>query len=116
VPHVFNVPETQVPELQLATMLVGVNLLIAFPTSALSAIFEARHRFDIMSGVTIVSRVIAAVATVVMLELGYGILSLVVIDIAGTVIAAVLLLLFLARLMPEVRLGLGPVRGAHLRE
>ncbi|MGH7497363.1 MAG: lipopolysaccharide biosynthesis protein [Gemmatimonadales bacterium] len=116
VPHAFHVPPDRVAELQLATVLLGVDLLIAFPASVLGAVFEGRQRFDVLSVVAIVGTIVCAVATAIVLELGYGILALVGIEIAGTLLTAVLFRLLLRRLEPEVRIGLGPVSGPTMRK
>lgn len=115
VPHVFTVPPERIPELQTATLLVGIDLLIAFPTSVLDAIFEGRHRFDVLSGVTIAVSILAAAATVVGLEAGYGIVMLVWIEIGATVASAVISLWLLRRLFPELRFTFGPIRGPSLQ-
>jgi O-antigen/teichoic acid export membrane protein len=101
--------------LQTATLLIGVDLLLAFPTSALDAIFEGRHRFDVLSGVAIAVSVLGAAATVVGLEAGYGIVMLVLIEIGATVVSAVLSLWLLRRLFPELRFTFGPIRGPALQ-
>ena len=115
VPHTFNVPAERLAELRLATVLLGADLLLAFPVSPLRAVLEGRQRFDALSGVSIVATVTLAVATVVGLRLGYGILALVAIEIAGTVLTGALYAILLRRLYPRVRLGFGPLHGPHLR-
>lgn len=115
VPNVFAVPDERIPELQLATVLIGLDLLIAFPTSVLDAIFEGRQRFDLLSGVTIVVSVLAAVATAVSLTAGYGIITLVWIEIGSTLVSAAISLFLLRRLFPQLRFTFGPLRGQHLR-
>ncbi|MGH2357145.1 MAG: lipopolysaccharide biosynthesis protein, partial [Candidatus Limnocylindria bacterium] len=115
VPNAFNVPPERIPELQLATVLLGIDLLLAFPGSVLGAIFEGRQRFDVLSGVSMAATILGALATVAGLELGYGIVALVCIEIAGTLLTAFLFALFLRRLFPAIRIGLGPIGGPHLR-
>jgi O-antigen/teichoic acid export membrane protein len=115
VPHAFNIPSGHLWELRVATVLLGVDLLIAFPTSVLAAVLEGRQRFDILSGVTVVATVLLAAATVVGLRLGYGILALVGIEILGTLLTTLSYALLLRRLYPEIRPGFGPLAGEHLR-
>lgn len=115
VPRAFHVPPEHLGELRLATVLLGLDLLLAFPTSVLAAVFEGRQRFDVLSGVSVVATVLLAGATVVGLRLGYGLLWLVGIEIAGTLLTAALYAVLLRRLYPEARPGFGPVGGEHLR-
>jgi O-antigen/teichoic acid export membrane protein len=115
VPSVFEVPPERIPELQVATVLIGVDLLIAFPTSVLDAIFEGRQRFDVLSGVNIVVSVLAAGATVAGLLAGYGLVMLVWIEIGATVASAVISFWLLRRLFPEIGITFGPLRGPSLQ-
>jgi O-antigen/teichoic acid export membrane protein len=114
VPHAFSVPPERIPELRLATVLIGVDLLFAFPCSVLGAVFEGRQRFDVLSGVSLAVSILAALATVAGLEAGYGILALVTIEIGATLLVALLFALFMRRLCPEIRLSLGRIGGPHL--
>ena len=115
VPNVFSVPPERLPELQLATVLIGVDLLLAFPGSVLGAIFEGRQRFDVLSGVSMAVSILGALATVAGLQAGYGILALVSIEIAGTLLATLIFALCLRRVCPEIHLGVGRIGGEHLR-
>jgi O-antigen/teichoic acid export membrane protein len=92
-----------------------VDLLFAFPGSVLGAIFEGRQRFDVLSGVSMAVSILGALATVIGLQAGYGILTLVGIEIAGTLLVTLLLALFMRRLCPEIRLSVGRIGGPHLR-
>jgi O-antigen/teichoic acid export membrane protein len=115
VPHAFHVPPSRVAELQLATVLLGADLLLAFPASVIGAVFEGRQRFDVLSGVTMAGTIVCAGATVLVLELGYGILALVAVEIGGTILTTGLSLALLRRLEPQIRLAFGPIGGPHLR-
>ncbi len=115
VPYAFHVPASRIAELQWATMLLGVDLLLAFPASVIGAVFEGRQRFDVLSGVTMAGSIVCAGATVLVLELGYGILALVAVEIGGTILTTGLSLALLRRLEPQIRLAFGPIGGPHLR-
>jgi O-antigen/teichoic acid export membrane protein len=99
--------------------LIGVELLIAFPASVLGAVLEARQRFDVLGQTSIPVLIASALATVVVLDAGYGIIALVWIAIAAELIEALLLGICAHRLFPELRLGVRSIaRNAdrsHLR-
>lgn len=114
-PHAFDIPAEHLVELRLATVLLGVDLLLAFPASVLAAVFESRQRFDVLSVVTIAATILLAAATVVGLRLGYGILWLAGLEIAGTLLTTMLHALLLRRIYPEIRPGFGPIGSEHLR-
>jgi O-antigen/teichoic acid export membrane protein len=112
VPNVFNVPAENVAELQLATLLIGIDLLIAFPASALNAVLEGRQRFDVLSGISIPLRIAGALATVLVLDAGYGVTALVGIAVAVTVADAVACRALIGRLFPEIRLSVASIARA----
>lgn len=115
VPALPKVPAEWVPTLRLATLLIGVDLLLAFPASVLGAIFEGRQRFDVLSGVSIVASILIAVATVLLLQRGYGIVALIGLEIAGTLFTTAVYLVLLRRLFPELHLGFGRIGGPTLQ-
>jgi O-antigen/teichoic acid export membrane protein len=115
IPSAFHVPPERISELQFATVLLGLNLLLAFPASVFGAVFQGRQRFDVVSAVSIASSILCAAGTVIGLELGYGIIALVCIEIARTLITAAAFAALLRRLSPETRISLGPVGGPYLR-
>jgi O-antigen/teichoic acid export membrane protein len=115
VPTAFHVPAERVAELQLATVLLGVDLLIAFPASVFAAVLEGRQRFDVLSGVSVGTTLMCGVATVGGLQLGYGILALVAIEIARTVFTAIALSVFLRKFSPDIRVSWGRAGGRYFR-
>jgi O-antigen/teichoic acid export membrane protein len=115
VPMAFHVPLERIAELQLATVLLGVDLLIAFPASVLAAVLEGRQRFDVLSGVSTVTTIVCAVLTVAGLGLGYGILALVSIEIVRTVLTATSLWIVLRRLSPDIRISCSKPGGPYLK-
>jgi len=109
IPHAFNLPAERIPELQLAAVLLGVDLLLAFPASVLNAVLEGRQRFDILSAGTIATLLIGALATVFVLHNGYDILALVWIEIAKTVFMGVLFYAWLRKAEPQIRVTFGAI-------
>jgi O-antigen/teichoic acid export membrane protein len=114
IPNVFNVPIESIAELQFATVLIGIDLLIAFPGSALSAVLEGRQRFDVLSAISIPITITGALATVLVLNAGYGVTALVCIAIASTVVDVVVSWALLRRLFPETRVSLAGLSRADI--
>lgn len=116
VPNVFNVPAEAVEELELATVLIGIDLLIAFPASALTAVLEGRQRFDVIAWISIPLTIAGAIATVVVLGAGHGVVALVWIAIASTAASALATWLVLSRLFPEIRPSAAAVSNGAWRD
>src|SRR5690606_10119321 len=116
VPNFFDVPTESITEFQIAVVLVGVQLLVGFPLSIFDAIYEGRQRFDVLSGVSLLCRGVSAVAILVVLTLGYGIIALVLIQIAAALVQAASFAALLPRLVPQVKLSLRRMGGRHYRQ
>ncbi|MGF1615995.1 MAG: oligosaccharide flippase family protein [Gammaproteobacteria bacterium] len=116
VPHFFNLSPQHVWEFQVAVVLLGAQLLLGFPLSVFDAIYEGRQRFDVLSGVGAVCRVISAVAILACLSHGYGVIALVLVQIFATLLQAAIFFSLLHRLVPQVRLRLRPMVGWRYRQ
>lgn len=115
-PWVFDLPPQQEGEFQLAIILLGINLLIAFPLSVISATYAGFQRFDLLSVVQIGVSLCSALAIVVSLSYGYGLIALVLVQICATLIQAGMLWSMLHRVAPRVRFGWRRLRGYTYRK
>lgn len=111
VPNFFDIPAERVLDVQWAVIIFGGSFLVGFPGSALSALFEGYQRFDLLNVIDIASTLVSAVATVVVLLLGYEIIALALIYLVATLIDLVLGLLCLRRLDPSLKIRLGSIGG-----
>jgi O-antigen/teichoic acid export membrane protein len=92
-----------------------VQLLLGFPLSVLSTLYEGCQRFDVLSAVGLICRVISAVAIIYCLRRGYGVVGLVVVQILATLFRAMAFLLLLPRIAPDVRFRVRAMRGRLYR-
>jgi O-antigen/teichoic acid export membrane protein len=114
-PHAFDVPAEHLREVQFATVLLGLDLLFAFPAAVLRAVLEGAQRFDALARVSIGVTLAGAAATAVTLSTGYGILALVTIEIAGTFVTAALHWSCVRRHVPQARVAPGRLGGRFFR-
>lgn len=105
VPHAFDVPPESVRTLQVATLVIGFDLLLAFPASALGAVVEGRQRFDVGSAIAVPLSIIGAVATVAIVKGGGTIIDLAWLMVAITVLDTGATLWALRRICPELRIS-----------
>jgi O-antigen/teichoic acid export membrane protein len=111
----FKIEPAQVPIARQVVWLAGLSLALGFPLGVFGATLSGLQRYDIANGVGIAVGILRAVAFVVVLRLGGGLVGLawtsLVMNLLGYVVSA----LFVLRLLPQVRYGMGQVDGSHLQ-
>ena len=100
--QLFNVPAEAVPEFKIVLILLGINLLFGFPASVVEGVFEGFQRFDVANILNVSFAIGGAVATVVVLELGYGLVGLAGLEIVLTALGIGVDLYVIKRLFPDV--------------
>lgn len=109
--HLFNIPPSLVEEARVVVLLGGVTMAAAFVGGVFSGIVAGLHRFDLDSGVEIAMTGIRAVAVVVALETGHGLVALGIIQLAVSVLRGGIAFVLVRRLYPELVLrGAGTSR------
>lgn len=103
VPAFHQIPQDLITTFQVAVIIFGIDLLISFPGSALNGIFEGYQRYDILNYTGIAFLIAQSVGTVILLTLGYGIISLAVLEVASSIVGIVVDLWLIRRLFPEIR-------------
>jgi O-antigen/teichoic acid export membrane protein len=101
----FELPEDNVFELQLAMLIVGLGIALQFPLFPFSAIFPATERFDIANGIGILSRLLFAGATYLVLEAGYGLIGLCFVATGASLADYAIRTVVAFRLVPGLRVG-----------
>jgi len=105
VPHLDLSPEL-VPTVQLVTLILAVDIAVDFMAAVLCALLEGRQRYDVLNGVQVGVRVGQALATVVLLVMGYGLLSLAVLELAMSIAFLAAMIVCTRVLDPELALTL----------
>lgn len=80
--------------------ILGVNLLIAIPGSALENVYEGAQRFDLLNARSIALRLVAAAAQLGLVLTGHGIVALALVELAVSVLGVAIDLVMLPRLYP----------------
>ncbi|MCP1675778.1 O-antigen/teichoic acid export membrane protein [Natronocella acetinitrilica] len=98
--RVFSVEGGLAFDFRLVVIILGLNLLIALPASALENIYEGEQRFDIRNLRSIVLRIVAVSVQVWLLLQGYGIVALALVELCVSALRACIDLLLVSRLLP----------------
>jgi O-antigen/teichoic acid export membrane protein len=111
----FKVEPAQVPVARQIVWLFGLSLALGFPLGVFGATLSGLQRYDIANGIGMLIGVLRAVAFVVVLRLGGGLIGLAWASLVTNLLGYVLSALFVFRLLPRVRYGPRHIDGPHLR-
>lgn len=100
----FEVPDDLMQTLKLATLIIGLDLIISFPASVFDGIIEGHQRYDILNYSNIGFSVFQAVATVILLTGGYGIISLLWLEVVTTILGMLVDLIIIRKYFPLLSL------------
>jgi len=101
----FNIPPELLGEARIVVLLGGVTVAAAFIGGVFSGVIAGIHRFDVDSTVEIAMTLLRAVAVVVALEAGQGLVALGVIQLAVSTLRGVISAGLVRRLYPELGEG-----------
>ncbi|MEO5616416.1 MAG: oligosaccharide flippase family protein [Candidatus Eisenbacteria bacterium] len=96
-------------------LIAGASVALGFPLSVFGAVLSGLQRYDLANGIGIGVAVLRAVAFVLVLRSGGGLLELAWASLAMTLLGHILTMVVVLRLLPLMRFGAGWVTGPSLR-
>src|SRR5207249_1575585 len=84
----------------------GAAVAISIPCSVATAVLRGLGRFDFVNALRVLGALVTAAATVIALLAGGGVLSLIVINIAATLVLQIPAVRLVHRIAPDLRLNL----------
>jgi O-antigen/teichoic acid export membrane protein len=102
--------------MRIAFAIVSVGTAFNFPLLIFQSATYARQRFDIATGIAIAERLVGAALYVLVLELGYGLVGVAIVNIAVTTAANLVRTRIAYALLPGLRLTLASFRRESVRE
>jgi O-antigen/teichoic acid export membrane protein len=97
-PRMFNLPPDLEPIFVRGVLLIGLAAIVAYFRRLLIATLQGFQRYDLMNACSVSSTVLGAVATLIFVFRGHGILTLIVILLVRTAAEAVVELVLIRRL------------------
>lgn len=83
--------------------IVGVNMALAFPLGVYGGLLSGFQRYDISNAIEILVAVLKALATVLLLKAGGGLVALAAISLLATIFASAIRIIVAHRLCPELQ-------------
>ena len=114
--HIFRLTAEQAETGQWILLIIGVQIALNFPFSVYGGVCAGFQRLDINNVVAVVVAVAAAVANVVVLLAGYGLLTLVAATTAVRVVGYYVYRLNALRIYPDLRIHSSLFRRERLKE
>ena len=115
VPRVIEIPAEFEAEAPWLILVAGIGAGAALPCSTALSVLRGLQRFDVASAIAIVATLLGALATVLVLELGGGLLGLAVVNAVTTPLMQIPVLLALRRIEPRLRVGWRSARRSEAR-
>ena len=115
-PALLNIPEAFIDDTRIVMVVGGVTVAVTLLGGVFGGVIVGLQRFDITSGVEITVTSVRTVSIVFALLHGYGLVSLAVIHLGGSVLSGVAAWALARRLYPEMRIRLHIRLWTHARK
>ena len=115
-PDLFNVPPADRATAMKLVLLAGLGIGISIPCTTSAAVLHGLHRFDLGNVISAVGTLLTGVATVIVLLLGGGVLSMVAVSAPITLLMQVPSVWMVNRIAPELKFGWRGARRALVRK
>lgn len=113
VPH-FEIPPAYLRAAQIVVLIAGANVAISLISGIFGGILVGLQRFDLHNSVALSSTGLRAVAILIALGSGKGLITLALIQLGATVGEFILGFLFTRKLYPEMRFSIGHMYRDHV--
>ena len=101
-PRLFNVPGDLQSEAIWVILLMGVGLATSIPCTITTSVLRGFQRYDVVSLLASVATLLSAIGTVLVLVLGGGLVGIVAVSVAVTIVMQIPSIVFIYRIAPDV--------------
>jgi O-antigen/teichoic acid export membrane protein len=105
-PRFFQVNPDQVSISQWALLISGLGIALRFPLNIFGGLLHGYQRYDLAFGTEVLFHIVNAVLTVVLLNMGYGLLALMLIASSTSLAAALVIAFHAFRIVGPLKISL----------
>lgn len=105
-PAIFRIPAEMIAAARWAIVVTAISFAMTLVCGVFGGVLAALHRFDQLSGVSVLQTVVRAAGVVLVLKSGYGIVALALWELAAVVMANLALTALCFRAYPDLRISL----------
>ncbi|MDI6735726.1 MAG: oligosaccharide flippase family protein [bacterium] len=102
----FNIPEELLDEARISVYITAIGLFFIFPLKIFNGILRGLQRYDISNSAWVVTSTLQAILIISFLSMGYGLVTLILINNICSLIALLIMKYYTQRLLPFVRITL----------
>jgi O-antigen/teichoic acid export membrane protein len=113
VPH-FQIPPVYLRAAQVVVLITGLNIAISLVSGVFGGVLVGLQRFDLTNSIAVAGTAFRAVAIVLALKNGLGLVTLASIQLAGTIGELVVGMVLTRRLYPQANVTVGNLRRLHV--
>ncbi len=104
-PHLIHVPPGQESTAVKLVLFAGIGLGISIPATIIVGVLRGLQRFDLLNVLYVINTVINALVTILVLQLGWGVVGIAAAAIPVTVLTQLPGLWLIRRADPEMRIS-----------
>ena len=102
--EVFHVPSDSIHTFRLVLLIVALQLAVSFPFSTWSGIVAGLQDYHISSAIGVVVNLAKFILTVILLKLGFGLISLIWLGLAATCVGGLAYIIWVKHRLPSLLL------------
>lgn len=106
-PHLFKIPNGLTRPAQITVLMCAIAVAVTLVSGVFGAVLSAIHRFDLLSGISVIQTAIKTAGILLILRSGRGLVALAYWELTVTLLAGVATWLIAARIFPASRVGFG---------
>lgn len=114
-PHIFNLPASWLTEARIVVLISAAAVVVALLDGVYGGVVSAMQRFDLAGVIQIANAILRALAIVVALHAGYGLVALALIQLASTALRVGTNLVLSKHLYPELFVNVRMARRSLVR-
>jgi len=114
--QVFNIPSEESDTFKKILWIISLQLLLGFPMSIWPGLLTGLQDYHIRNGITILSNFLKAIATILLLSIGFGLISLILLGFALSVFEWLVSMLWVRRRIPYLCIRVVRFEPARLKD
>lgn len=103
-PHIFNVSPEYINIFKIVFWIVGLQTAISFPMSIWQGLLGGLQDFHIINGIAVITNLLKAVATVLLLTFGFGLISLIWLNFGLSIVGWLIGMFWVKRKIPYLHI------------
>jgi len=105
IPSLFHTDPQQAPQLRLVLVIIGMEAATGFPFSVFGGVLQGLQDFHIRNLITVQNAILRLISTITLLSLGYGLISLLLLEFVLSAISWILQVFWIKRRVPQLKLS-----------